>query len=151
MAWKTLYHSHLLNLFLSSSYRLRWLQLGVAPRQWRISFLWQGQKYHWLLERELWGTNTSWSKTLAAQAAGAVTSPATIASSLWCLRLRWGQPRAARLSSLHWSAVNRNSSLAAVTEPQTAHIRLSLWFETLTLVPLSAGVLAPCNQLWSIK
>lgn len=45
------------------------------------------------------------------------------------------------LLSVHWSALNRNRSLAAVT-----HIRLSLWIVTLTLIPLSAVVLV-CSSM----
>lgn len=78
-------------------------------------------------------------KTLPVLAVGIVTSPAPPASLL-----RWEQPQAAPSSSVHWSALNRNGSLAAaaaaaVSELQTAHVRLSLWIVTPTLMHTSVS------------
>lgn len=77
-------------------------------------------------------------KTLPVLAVGIVTSPAPPASLL-----RWEQ-QAAPSSSVHWSALNRNGSLAAaaaatVSELQTAHVRLSLWIVTPTLIHTSVS------------
>lgn len=75
-------------------------------------------------------------KTLPVLAVGIVTLPAPPASLL-----RWEQPQAAPSSSVHWSALNRNGSLAAaaVSELQTAHVRLSLWIVTPTLIHTSVS------------
>lgn len=76
-------------------------------------------------------------KTLPVLAVGIVTSPAPPASLL-----KWEQPQAAPSSSVHWSALNRNGSLAAaatVSELQTAHVRLSLWIVTPTLIHTSVS------------
>lgn len=105
---------------------LKWLQRGVVLRLMENRFLQQGQTFHWL-EESFKRNKSILIKILPVQAVGIVTSPVTVASVLWSLRLRWGLPRAALSSSVHWFALNKNSSLAAVTELQTAHIRLSLW------------------------